>query len=101
MKRSVHSTRLPPAINETLGYLMVQICRAHRNRAQELLAGIGLHAGQEMLVLRLWTADGITQTELAERVWHELELMSFANLTTEERVLLRRLLLQVYDNVGQ
>jgi DNA-binding MarR family transcriptional regulator len=151
MKRSVHSTRLPPAINETLGYLMVQICRAHRNRAQELLAEIGLHAGQEMLVLRLWTADGITQTELAEeaciqpatltrsldrlsraglverridaedqrvsrvylteagralrgpieRVWHELELMSFANLTTEERVLLRRLLLQVYENVGQ
>ena len=144
---------MPPGVTETLGYLVVQICKAHRNRAQELLAQIRprLHTGQEMLLLRLVVDDGMAQSELAEelcvqpatltrsldrlskagllerradaedqrvsrvylteagralhepieQVWQEMDALAFANLTVEERVLLRRLLLQVYANVQQ
>jgi len=144
-----YNVRTPQVIAESLGYLMVQICKAHRNKAQELLAEIGLHVGQEMLLMHLRIGDGLTQSELAEeicvqpatltrsldrlsrsglverrvdaedqrvsrvylteagralgqsieRVWDELEVLSFANLTGEERILLRRLLLQVYANL--
>jgi DNA-binding MarR family transcriptional regulator len=140
---------MPQTITETLSYLLVRICKSHRTKAQELLGEIGLHIGQERLLLRLWMGDGITQTELAEELWvqpatltrslnrlartglierrvdaedqrvsrvyltdagralHEpieqmfraLEEQSFANMTVEERVLLRRLLLQVYTNL--
>jgi MarR family transcriptional regulator, organic hydroperoxide resistance regulator len=149
MTEPAHNAGLPPAITETLSYLLVQIARAHRNRAQELLNGIELHVGQELLLLHLSLGDGTTQSELAgeicvqpatltrsldrltraglverrvdtedqrisrvylteegralqapiERIWRELEAWSFANFTLEERLLLRRLLLQVYTNV--
>jgi DNA-binding MarR family transcriptional regulator len=35
-----------------------------------------------------------------ENIWHEMEQVSFANLTLDEQVLLRRLLLQVHENLG-
>ena len=135
---------------DTIGALLVQICRAHRNKAQELLARIDLHPGQEFLLLNLWPQDGLTHTEVAEHLcvqpatvsrmldrlvktglvqrrmdaddqrvsrvyltekgqgllgpieqaWQELEDISFANLTLEERLLLRRILLQVNENLG-
>jgi len=137
-------------ISETIGSLLVQICKFHRNKAQELLSRIDLYPGQEFLLLNLWPQDGLTHTEVAEnlcvqpatltkmldrlvrtglvkrqmdpddqrvsrvyltekgrellqpinQVWEELEQISFANLTLEERLLLRRLLLQVYENLG-
>jgi MarR family transcriptional regulator, organic hydroperoxide resistance regulator len=146
-----YNVRAPQVIAESLGYLMVQICKAHRNKAQELLTEIGLHVGQEMLLMQLGIGDGLTQSELAdeicvqpatltrsldrlsrsglverrvdtedqrvsrvylteagralgqsiEQVWDDLEALSFANLTGEERVLLRRLLLQVYANLQE
>jgi MarR family transcriptional regulator, organic hydroperoxide resistance regulator len=151
MPGPVHDSGLPPVITETLSYLLVQIAKAHRNRAQALLADIGLHVGQELLLLHLSLGDGMTQSELAEeicvqpatltrsldrltraglverrvdaedqrvsrvylteegralrapieRIWRELEAWSFANFTVEERLLLRRLLLQVSTNVQQ
>jgi len=149
MTEPAHDAGLPSAITETLSYLLVQIARAHRNRAQELLNDIELHVGQEQLLLHLSLGDGMTQSELAEeiciqpatltrsldrltraglverrvdaedqrvsrvyltekgraqrapieRIWRELEAWSFANFTLEERLLLRRLLLQVYTNM--
>lgn len=137
-------------IKEMLGYMMVQICRAHRNRAQELLSELGLYTGQEILLMHLWERDGLTQSELAEMlcvqhatltksidrmsqaglierrpdpddgrvsrvvlrpaghamresveaVWQQVESESFAGLTTEERILLRRLLMQVNRNIN-
>ena len=136
-------------ISETIGALLVQVCRAHRNKAQELLARIALHPGQEFLLINLWPQDGLTHTEIAEHLcvqpatlsrmldrlvktglvqrqqdsgdqrvsrvyltekgqellepiqqtWDELERISFANLTPEERLLLRRILLQVSANL--
>jgi DNA-binding MarR family transcriptional regulator len=137
-------------IPETLGALLVQVCRAHRNKAQELLARIDLHPGQEFLLLNLWPKDGLSHTEVAEnlcvqpatvtrmldrlvktglvrrstdagdqrvsrvfltekgqqllepieQVWQELETISFANLTLEERLLLQRILMQVNENLS-
>lgn len=136
-------------ITETISYLLAQVCKAHRGKGQELLTKIELHTGQEMLLLRLWSRDGLTQSELAgdlcispatmtkmldrmaktglverrtdvedqrvsrvyltakgrslrepvEGIWHELEAQSLVNLTLDERILLRRLLLQVYENL--
>ncbi len=137
-------------ITESIGYLLVQICREHRNKAQELLARIDLYPGQEFLLSSLWPHDGLTHSEVAEtlcvqpatvtrmlqrmvksglvesrpdqddqrvsrvfltdqgreriqpieQIWVELEAISFANLSLEEQILFRRLLLQVYQNLG-
>ena len=137
-------------LQESVGYMLAQVCKLHRQRADELLTEIGLHVGQEMLLSALWDNEGITQTELAEclmiqpstltnslrrleregvvkrrvdledqrisRVhltekghnlkeaiqgkWSRLEEESFSGFSVEERVLLRRLLLQTYKNLA-
>jgi len=134
---------------ETVSYLLAQICHSHRGYASILLAELGLHVGQEMLLLHLWQEDGLTLSQLAERlavkpptvtkmlermqkagfvecrkdaqdqrvsrvylsqlgkdlqtpverVWDVLEERTLTNLTLEERLLLRRLLLQVHANL--
>jgi DNA-binding MarR family transcriptional regulator len=50
---------------QTIAYLMVQVCRAHRNQASVVLAELGLHTGQEILLMHLWENDGLIQSELA------------------------------------
>ena len=50
----------------TVGYMLAQTCKLHRQRAEVLLNEIGLHAGQEMILCALWENEGVTQTELAE-----------------------------------
>ncbi|ASZ13935.1 MarR family transcriptional regulator [Chitinophaga pendula] len=133
----------------TISYLMVQICKAHRNKANELLGMHELHAGQELMLEHVSQQEGITLNELttemgvsavtttrmvgrlekngflekvkcsedqrairvyltdkgketaceiAKRTWGELEEQMTANLSTEEKVLLKRLLMQVLEN---
>ena len=53
---------------ETLGYQLVQLCKAHRNRAEALLNEFGLHTGQEMLLMHLWREDGCIQTDLVDKL---------------------------------
>jgi MarR family transcriptional regulator, organic hydroperoxide resistance regulator len=53
---------------EKLGYQIVQLCRAHRATAQGLLAELGLHPGQEMILMHLWQQDGQAQSQLAQRL---------------------------------
>ncbi len=134
---------------DSLVYLMVQTCKAHRALAEKLWSDIGLHVGQDMILRQLWVADGLTQSELAERlciqpatttkmlqrmeqtqliqrqgdpedqrvsrvyltnqgrallkpyeeVMNCLEQHLTEGLSLEERVLLRRLLMQVRDNL--
>lgn len=136
----------------TISYLMVQICKAHRNKANELLGMHELHAGQELMLEHISQQEGITLNELttemgvsavtttrmvgrlekngflekvkccedqrairvfltdkgketacatAKRTWGELEEQMTANLSTEEKVLLKRLLMQVLENFSQ
>ena len=138
------------SLNVTVGYRLAQVCHLHRQRAEVLLNQLGLHVGQEMFLYELWSNEGITQTEMAERLllqpatvtntlqrleregfverrsdtedqrisrvyvtdkgrnmeapfyekWNQLEQESFQGLSIEEQVLLRRLLLQVYQNLA-
>ena len=55
-------------ITDTLGYLVAQVARLHRQRADELLGHIGLHVGQEMMLNALWTKEGVAQTELTRKM---------------------------------
>ena len=55
-------------IKSLIGFELVQLCRAHRNRAEELLNVYGLHTGQEMTLFHLWEEEGQTHSELAERM---------------------------------
>ena len=53
---------------DTIGYVIAQVCKAHRQRADDLLGEIGLHVGQEMVLCALWKNEGVTQTALAEHL---------------------------------
>lgn len=52
-------------MNESISYLLAQTCKAHRTMANELLHQAGLHAGQEMILHRLWQQDGLSPSELS------------------------------------
>jgi DNA-binding MarR family transcriptional regulator len=146
-------------IKETVGFALVQVCRAHRQSVDAAFKGLGrgacpgleLHVGQEMILLQLWGQEGVTQSQLAERLclepptvtkmlqrmegagllvrradpedarvsrvhltdrgrsleahiersWAQVEARTLAGLTTEERMLLRRLLLQIRTNLAE
>jgi len=53
---------------DTLTYQFVQLCKAHRQKAETLLSEIGLHTGQEMLLMHLWRNDGCIQTDLVDEL---------------------------------
>ncbi len=52
-------------IGETTGYLLARVCKAHRGTVGDALAEVGLHVGQEMVLLHLWQKDGLSPSELA------------------------------------
>jgi DNA-binding MarR family transcriptional regulator len=56
------------SIRETTSYALAKVCRAHRGSVGDLLAEIGLHVGQEMVLIELWEKDGLRGGELAERL---------------------------------
>ena len=56
------------SIEKTTGYLLAKVCRAHRANVGVLLARVGLHVGQEMVLLELWKKDGLKGSELADRL---------------------------------
>ena len=136
--------------SDSIGYLLVQTCKAHRALAEKLWSEIGLHVGQDMILRQLWPAEGCTQSELADRLciqpatvtkmlqrmeqtnliqrrgdpedqrvsrvyltdqgrallqpyeeaWAKLEQYLVESLSLEERVLLRRLLIQLQNNLS-
>ena len=55
-------------IKKSTGYALAKVCRAHRGDVGELLAEVGLHVGQEMVLIELWERDGLRGGELAERL---------------------------------
>jgi DNA-binding MarR family transcriptional regulator len=52
-------------IQDYLGFQLLQVHKAHRSRAEAALNKLGLHTGQEMLLLQLWIEEGIPQSQLA------------------------------------
>src|SRR5512147_378522 len=53
---------------DTLDFLLANICHLHRARIQQLFEALGLYQGQPPLLRQLWGQEGLTQTELAERL---------------------------------
>jgi MarR family transcriptional regulator, organic hydroperoxide resistance regulator len=51
-----------------LNHLIIQVARAHRAIALEHLSKLGLHPGQEIILMQLLRQDGQSQTQLAERL---------------------------------
>ncbi|MDX2160876.1 MAG: MarR family transcriptional regulator [bacterium] len=50
---------------DNLSFLLFQLGRAHRNQAEAALSAMGLHAGQEFVILLLLRRDGQTQSQIA------------------------------------
>lgn len=136
-------------IDESIGYWLALLSRAHRNRVQQQLSALGLYSGQEILLMQLWSQDGQIQSELADRlhiqqatltrmidrmsqsgllvrktdpkdgrisrvyltkegkslqdpvesIWQKSEEQTFSKLTLEERLLIRRLMMQIHDDL--
>jgi DNA-binding MarR family transcriptional regulator len=136
---------------ESMDFLLVNVCHLHHSRAHQLLEAIGLYRGQPPVLFALWEQEGLTQTELAarlrvtpatitkmlqrmekagfiyrqpdsedqrvsrvylteagravqsrvEEVWSIMEAETFADFNLEERVLLRRFLLQMRENLAR
>src|ERR1700682_144874 len=134
---------------ESINFLLSVICRAQRGNMSEALSTIGLYAGQEMFLWHLWRQDGLTQSQMVERmcvqpptvskmldrlektglverrpdaensrlsrvylteqgniqklavraIWTDIEQRLTQRLSVEERIVLRRLLLQVHENL--
>jgi DNA-binding MarR family transcriptional regulator len=55
-----------PAQPGDLNVKLMRVARAHRTYAASLLSQVGLHPGQEALLMELWKEDRRTQANLAE-----------------------------------
>jgi len=56
------------SIRDTTGFALAKVCKAHRGNVAGLLAEVGLHVGQEMVLVELWEQDGLRGGELAARL---------------------------------
>lgn len=56
------------AVRESTGFALAKVCKAHRASVGELLARVGLHVGQEMVLIELWERDGLRGSVLADRL---------------------------------
>jgi DNA-binding MarR family transcriptional regulator len=77
-------------ISATLGYQVIRLCKAHRQRAEAALSQLGLHVGQELLLLQLWQEDGASQSQLAEAMKVDISTISKAVQRMERVGLLKR-----------
>ncbi|MEA3375684.1 MAG: MarR family transcriptional regulator, partial [Chloroflexota bacterium] len=55
-------------LSATTGYVLSKVCKAQYSRAQALLDEIGLYRGQQFVLCRLWEEEGLTHSQLAERL---------------------------------
>src|SRR5258706_16088744 len=53
---------------ESINFLLGMICRAQRPQMNEALTAIDLYAGQELFLWHLWREDGLTQSQMVERM---------------------------------
>lgn len=53
-------------LEESVGYALGTACGALRHRIERGLRELGLHVGQDKLLLRLWHEEGLSQARLGE-----------------------------------
>lgn len=56
------------ALLDSMSYLLVRVAKVHRGLVAEGLAELGLHTGQELVLVQLWQEDGLRHSELARRL---------------------------------
>jgi MarR family transcriptional regulator, organic hydroperoxide resistance regulator len=78
------------AVKEMLGFQLVSAAKAHRLRMSAELERLGLHVGQELLLLELCERAGPAQTELASRLGVELPTVNRALQRLERAGLIER-----------
>lgn len=76
--------------NGRLSYAIFQLSRAHRGYAARLLRDLGLHPGQELLLMQLLERDGQTQSELLAAVGLDHSTVSKSLRRMQEAGLLTR-----------
>jgi DNA-binding MarR family transcriptional regulator len=59
---------MPLTSHEELGHLMGSVCRLHHTRADQTMERIGLYRGQAILLMIVSRHDGITHSEIAEKL---------------------------------
>jgi DNA-binding MarR family transcriptional regulator len=57
-----------PPEPQSMDFLLAQVSRLHHQRAHELLERLGLYRGQPPVLYALWEQEGLTHSELAERL---------------------------------
>jgi DNA-binding MarR family transcriptional regulator len=73
-----------------LSFAIFALARAHRAHAAGLLRDLGLHPGQELLLMRLFDRDGQTQSELLDAVGLDHSTVSKSLRRMQEAGLLTR-----------
>jgi len=53
---------------ESLDFMLAQVCKLHRKRADTLLEALELYQGQPPVLFALWAQDGLTHRELAAQL---------------------------------
>lgn len=66
------------SIQQTTGFHLAQVCRTRRNLIAVIVEPFGLHVGQDLIMVQLWNEEGLTQTQLAERVGIDVSTMTKA-----------------------
>jgi len=77
-------------IDALLGFQVIRLCKAHRQRMEEALNQLGLHVGQELLLLHLWKEDGVPQSQLAEAMGVDISTITKTVQRMERTGLLKR-----------
>ncbi|HEU5441330.1 MAG TPA: MarR family transcriptional regulator [Ktedonobacterales bacterium] len=77
-------------ISTLMGFELIRLCKAHRQRTEAALARLGLHVGQELLLLQLWQEDGLSQSQLAEAMEVDISTIGKAVQRMERAGLLSR-----------
>lgn len=55
-------------VSGKVGFTLAKVCRAHRSNAGALLASLGLHPGQDMVLMELMREDGIRIVALSSKL---------------------------------
>jgi MarR family transcriptional regulator, organic hydroperoxide resistance regulator len=88
--RPVVTRRTTLARHGPLSFSVFALARAHRAYAAQILRGMGLHPGQELLLMQLLDRDGQTQSELLDAVGLDHSTVSKSLRRMQEAGLLTR-----------
>jgi len=78
------------SIRGSVSFALVQVTKAQRARVAATLAEVGLHIGQEMVLMALWQQDGLSQSELMARRHVEAPTIAKAIARMDRAGLVRR-----------